>query len=204
MVAEKYWEGVEGFAVSDEVKVTISAAASLLTLGLSGPYYFDQVHTIIVHPRAIKNRKMHRGMFVDESESYFSGMAWQNGPLVFSWPNVIAGTRQRGDGFNVVIHEFAHHIDGLDGEMGGIPIIESQELKQRWEDSFPKEFRRLQKMVETGGHSGIDPYAATNLAEFFAVSTETFFDSPRKLKSQFPEVYELLRAYFGLDPIKFD
>ncbi len=92
MVAEKFWEGVDGFEVTDEVKVTITAAASLLTLGLPEPYYFDRVETVIIYPRAIKNRKMHRGFFVDESETYFSGMAWQDGPLVFSWPNVMAGT----------------------------------------------------------------------------------------------------------------
>ena len=40
IVAEKSWEAVKGFEVTDEVKLTIAATASLLTLGLKEPFYF--------------------------------------------------------------------------------------------------------------------------------------------------------------------
>jgi Mlc titration factor MtfA (ptsG expression regulator) len=46
MSAEKTWEGIDGLVVNDEVKLTISATAALLTLGLAEPFYFDQVRTI--------------------------------------------------------------------------------------------------------------------------------------------------------------
>jgi Mlc titration factor MtfA (ptsG expression regulator) len=203
MLAEKSWEGVDGFHVDDEVKVTIAGAASLLTLGLSKVFFFDHVHSIIVHPKTIRNQSMHRGYIVDESESYSAGLAWQNGPLIFSWPDVIAGTSHPGDGFNVVVHEFAHHIDGLDGEMGGMPMIESDELRQRWEQVFPRELRRLQGKVESGQPSMVDTYAATNAAEFFAVTTATFFDAPRRLVYEMPEVFEILKDYYGVDPRNF-
>ena len=203
MVAEKNWEGVNGFEINDEAKVTISAGASLLVLGLPEPFYFDRVESIIVYPGVIKNRQMHRGMVVDESESYFSGQAWQNGPLLFSWPSVVDGTSRSGDGANVVIHEFAHHIDGLDGEMGGSPIIESEEMTQRWKTVFSAEYERLCDSLESGCQPYIDRYAATNPAEFFAVTTEIFFDSPRRLKRAIPAVFDLLKAYFAVDPEAF-
>ena len=204
MVAEKSWEGVDGFKVNDEVKVTIAATASLLTLGLKRAFYFDRVETIIVYPGPIRNRKMQRGMIVTEDDGYFSGLAWQGGPLVFSWPHVLRGSQQPGDGQNVIIHEFVHHIDGMDGEMGGIPIIESNELRARWSSVLNRRYRELSEEIQQGRRTFIGEYAATNLAEFFAVASESFFDSPGILKTNWPDVYEILREFFDINPIEFE
>ncbi len=87
--------------------------------------------------------------------------------------------------------------------MGGTPIIESEALQQRWSAVFPRDYQRLREQIESGSSPSIDPYAATSLAEFFAVSTENFFDSPDNLYAQLPDIYDLLKEYFGLDPIKF-
>lgn len=205
MAAEKNWEGIDGFEITDEVKVTISATASLLTIGLNESFYFDRVESILIHPGAIRNQKMHRGLIVDESDnSYFSGQAWQGGPLVFSWPSAIQGSRQPGDGANVVIHEFVHHIDGLDGEMGGSPIIHSPELRSRWESVLSRRYNELLADLEAGRNPLIDDYAGTNPAEFFAVAAEGFFDSPRRLKNNLPDVYDVFQDYFDIDPVHFE
>lgn len=204
MAAEKSWEGIDGFQITDEVKITISATASLLTLGLGQPFYFDRVQSILVYPGPIRNREMQRGYLVSHEESYYSGLAWQGGPLIFSWPNVINGSRRPGDGANVVIHEFVHHIDGLDGEMGGTPIIHSPELKARWESVFSRRYNELVRDLKNNHPPKIDEYAATNMAEFFAVASESFFDSPDRLYHNLPDVYEVLKDYFDLDPIQID
>jgi Mlc titration factor MtfA (ptsG expression regulator) len=204
MVAEKSWEAVKGFEITDEVKLTISATAALLTLGLEEPFYFDRVSTILVHPDLIENRAVQQGRLVSHETAYYSGLAWQGGPLVFSWRDALRGSRRPGDGRNVIIHEFIHHIDGLDGEMGGMPIIPSEPLRQRWDIVFRRRFNELNDELDSGRELRIDGYAATNLAEFFAVSGENFFDSPGRLKQKLPDVYDLLREYFDIDPVQFE
>lgn len=203
MAAEKNWEGIDGLKITDEVKLTISATASLLTLGLESPFYFDRVESIIVYPGPIKDRQMTRGFLVSHEDAYYSGLAWQGGPLIFSWPNSLRGSRQPGDGTNVVIHEFIHHIDGLDGEMGGTPLIASEDLRTRWNRIFKHRYRELLDDLRSNRRPMIDDYAATNLAEFFAVAGESFFDSPQRLKDNLPDVYELLQEYFDIDPADF-
>ncbi|MFK7768653.1 MAG: zinc-dependent peptidase [Mariniblastus sp.] len=204
MVAEKNWEGVDGFKITDEVKVTISATAGLLTLGLEKPFYFDRVESIIVYPGPIRNRQLQRGLVVHDEDAFYSGLAWQGGPLIFSWPSALRGSQRSGDGANVIIHEFVHHIDGLDGEMGGTPIIESADLRQRWEEVFQRRYAELVDDIESGRRPAIDEYGGTNLAEFFSVASESFFDSPTRLKHALPDVYDVLSDFFDIDPIEFD
>ncbi len=204
MSAERIWEGTDGFSITTEIKTTIAGAASLLLLGQPQPYYFDRVPTIIVQPRTIQNRLIQPGMIVDPDNEFFSGQAWQNGPIVLAWPAVIAGTRESGNGRNVVIHEFAHHIDGLDGEMGGSPFIASKDLKSKWDFVFKRDFAQLVEDIRYRVPTKIDRYAGTNMAEFFAVSTEIFFDSPRFLRQQLPDVYDCLKEFFKIDSSQFD
>ncbi len=204
MSAEKSWEGIDGFVVTDEVKLTISATAALLTLGLKSPYYFDRVESIIVYPGPIRNRMLARGYLESNEEAFYSGLAWQGGPLVFAWSSLLKGSQESGDGANVVIHEFIHHIDGMDGEMGGTPIIESDELRTRWKTVFEHRYRELQEDLDENRRPRIDDYAATNLAEFFAVAGENFFDSPQRLKHNLPDVYDVLKDYFDINPIEFE
>lgn len=204
MVAEKHWDGVDGFELNDEIKVTIAATASLLTLGLRRPFYFDRVHSIIIHPGPIKNRQLRRGFLVSDDNEYYSGVAWQDGPLVFSWPNAQRGARRSGDGCNVIIHEFVHHIDGMDGEMGGTPIIESAALRSRWNSVFKRRYSQLVDDLNAGRRPLIRDYAATNLAEFFAVACESFFDSPQRLLRNMPDVFEVLQDFFDINPTEFE
>ena len=204
MVAEKNWEGIDGLEITQEVTVTISATASLLTLGLKRPFYFDRVESIIVYPGPIRKRQLQRGMVVNDEDAFYSGLAWQGGPLIFSWPSALRGSRKSGDGANVIIHEFVHHIDGLDGEMGGTPIIESAELRRRWDEVFQRRYAELVDDLESGRRPTIDEYAATNLAEFFSVASESFFDSPARLQLDLPDVYEVLSDFFDIKPIEFD
>jgi Mlc titration factor MtfA (ptsG expression regulator) len=204
MSAEKTWEGIDGLVVNDEVKLTISATAALLTLGLAEPFYFDQVRTIIVYPGPIKNRTLARGLLQSDEESFYSGLAWQGGPLVFSWASSLKGSQRSGDGANVIIHEFIHHIDGMDGEMGGTPIIESDELRDEWLSVFKSRYEELIDNLNSNQRPRIDEYAATNMAEFFAVAGESFFDSPGRLKHELPDVYEVLQKFFDINPIEFE
>ena len=193
-VAEKYWEGCEGLEVTDEMKVTIAAQASLLLLGVQ-EFYFDNVETILVYPTTIV-RSTHDG----SPTSYRAGEAWQGGPIVLAWDSVLQGGRNEDDGHNVVVHEFAHALDGLDGEMGGSITFGNLQTDAEWTQLVKTEFETLRLAKKQGKSTLIDHYGATNLAEFFAVSTETFFEQPHELRTEHPELFRMLKLYFHEDP----
>jgi Mlc titration factor MtfA (ptsG expression regulator) len=199
-VAEKHWTGCGGLKMSDEIKVTVAGWACLLLLGISGEFYFDRVRSILVYPGAFVQPPQFQGSggIIDEDRAA-TGEAWQRGPVILSWEDVLADGRAAGDGRNLVLHEFAHQIDALDGEMGGSPPM-SRRAGQRWKEVVEREFRRLEDAVRRGRPTLLDDYGATNRAEFFAVATECFFEQPAALQRRHGELYDVLRDFYCLDP----
>ena len=99
---------------------------------------------------------------------------------------------------NVGIHEFAHMLDEADGVIDGVPKLAlPPELLKPWTEVMHREIEAIR-----AGNSEINPYAATNEAEFFAVVTEYFFEKPEKLQEHHPELYELLIRAFRQNPKK--
>lgn len=195
-VAEKYWEGHDGQVIDDEVRVTIAGTAALMLLGVKD-FYFDNVKTIIVFPGSVKREWKH-GMVIGEQVN--AGEAWQSGQVVLSWRDVILGSRRFDDGRNLVIHEFAHCLDGLDGEMGGNLVFDDAVTTKRWQSVCDDEYQQLCQAKEFGRPSVIDHYGAINKAEFFACASEVFFEAPEQLQSAKPELYGLLTKYYRFDP----
>ncbi|MDG1872461.1 MAG: zinc-dependent peptidase [Mariniblastus sp.] len=196
IVAEKNWEGCDGLELTEEMQVTIAAQAGLMLLGVPG-FYFDNVKTILVFPQAF-SRQASSGS--GEGQTHRAGEAWQGGPIVLSWRDTLRGGRDEDDGQNLVIHEFAHALDGLDGEMGGNLMFDNEETSQRWQQVVAQEFADLCRARDRGIRTLLNHYGATNQAEFFAVSSETFFEKPRSLSQQHGELFELLLTYFRVDP----
>ena len=190
LVAEQTWEGCDGLAVTDRIKVTIAGHASLMLLA-AGEYYFDSVTAILVYPQVIERN---RDGVVTENV----GEAWESGSVILSWDEVESARWDTDQ--NVVIHEFAHHLDGRDGEMGGSIPFRDHRTQLRWEEVASREFSRHVTAVESGTPTLLDSYGATDRAEFFAVSSETFFQRPHRLLARHPELYELLVQFYQLDP----
>jgi MtfA peptidase len=69
-----------------------------------------------------------------------------------------------------------------------------------WIRICSREYQRLKHDTALGRASFLNAYGATNEAEFFAVATEQFFDRPRVLREQAPELYRVLQAYYHQDP----
>lgn len=195
-VAEKYWEGCNGLQISELMKLTIAGQASLLLLG-TDDYYFEGVRTLLIYPRSFR-RKSRQGWIVDEDQ-HNAGEAWQGGPIVLSWADVRKGNHA-ADGQNVVVHEFAHHLDGLDGEMGGSPPFDHADDQKRWYEVLQHEYQTLRQAAQAGQWTLLDYYGATNQAEFFAVASEFFFELPVELQQAHPELYELLTRLYKIDP----
>lgn len=204
-IAEKYWEGVAGFEVTEEMQVTIAAMACTLTLAFDeSEACFPQVLTVLVHGEQYSRQSRQRwaGGIVTEGEEWRLGEAWNLGPVALSWPDVVEGG-QRLDGFNLAFHEFAHALDMTGGAADGIPPQASEALEREWTATLSQEYETLQHLFAAGRGIPLDAYALTNHAEFFAVATESYLERPRLLRIKLPRLYELLDGFYRLRPAEW-
>ncbi|WP_223787705.1 zinc-dependent peptidase [Marinicella meishanensis] len=190
-LAEKYFTGHGDLEVTDEMRVTIAAQACVLLLGRPSNYY-THLRTIRIYPAGFKNPN-------HDKPGHHLGESWVRGPVVLSWADAEHGGRNAQDGHNVVIHEFAHQLDQADGAGDGRPIIEGNQL-HTWGQLMSQEFKSLIAKAKMRRRSFFDHYGATNPAEFFAVTTEHFFEQPHTFKRKHPNLYALLQNYYRLDP----
>ncbi len=203
-IAEKTWEGCGGLELTDEIRVTISAQACLLILNLPHNYY-ENVETIIIYPSTIILPERKLAFFETaleplEPPSPIAGQAFEQGPLILVWDEVLHGSRHPESGYNVVYHEFAHKLDMLDGAADGTPSLRSRAEYRDWIQTCSREYLRLRKEVQQGKRTFLNAYGALNEAEFFAVATEHFFDQPRLMIKHAPDLYRVLSEYYRQDP----
>ena len=201
-LAEKYFEGCGGLEITDEIRLTIAAHASLLLLHRPTDYY-PQLLTILIYPSA----------YITQEDRYLGNNIWEEGPdgllghtaprmgsLVLAWDEAKRGAAEQADGTNLILHEFAHQLDFEDSETDGVPLLEGRPEYQSWARIMSREFEKLRAAEEAGTPTVLDTYGATNPAEFFAVATEAFFERSRALRAKKPELYEQLRRFFRQDP----
>jgi Mlc titration factor MtfA (ptsG expression regulator) len=203
-IVEKDWEGAGGLILTDEIRVTISAQACLLLLGLPHNYY-QNVETIIVYPSTVVPPQRKLGFFENaqapiELSHPIIGQAFRQGPVIIIWDAALQGGRHPESGHNVIYHEFAHKLDMLDGAADGTPPLRNRTEYRDWVRICSQEYLRLKHDAEHGRKSFLNAYGATNEAEFFAVATEQFFDQPRLMIKHAPDLYRVLKEYYRQDP----
>ncbi|QDU99095.1 M90 family metallopeptidase [Lignipirellula cremea] len=201
-IAEKNWEGCGGLVLTDEMKATIAAQACLLVLAFENEY-FDRVLSILVYPSAYvaPGQSITRAGVVTEGDSHREGEAWYRGPVILSWADALSGGQRSGDGSNLVIHEFAHQLDMLNGrDVDGMPPLPTADRVKQWREVVDKEFAQLEDDCRHRRRPLLDCYGTTNLAEFFAVASECFFERSREMSKRHPELYGIMRDYYGQDP----
>lgn len=200
-LAEKHFEGCNGLEITDEIRVTIAAQACILLLHRQTDY-FSRLVSILVYPSAYVasgERHLGGGLVTDEPDVRL-GESWVSGVVVLVWDSVRADAADVHDAHNVVLHEFAHQLDQETGGADGAPLLPRRSMYVAWARVLGHDFEQLVQDTERRHRTLIDAYGATNPAEFFAVATETFFEKPRQLKSQFPDLYEQLQAFYRQDP----
>jgi len=203
-ITEKHFEGLGGLEMTDEIKVTIAAEASMLLLNRKNSDY-PKLTSILVYPNTYvtnQSTPIGGGIYI-EGQSVRLGESWQHGSVVLAWDNVKQGAVNAQDGHNVVLHEFAHQLDQEDGIADGAPILEKQSSYTTWARILSKEYEQLRSYAEHHKKSVMDKYGATNPAEFFAVATETFFEKPVQLKKKAPDLYAELKSFYNVDPIEW-
>ena len=199
---QKKFVGVK-MNINDEIKVIIAFYACLMRIGFNMGEK-DHVSTIIVYPEhfIVNNGHTSGGIYHDET-SVLEGQS-ANGTVAISWQDIKHDIAHRQKE-NVIIHEFAHELDFEDGITDGTPILEKSRYKT-WSEVFSKAFDTLKAQLNNEEVSErsvlLGTYALTNEAEFFAVCSERFFETPQAFKIYFPNIYQELKLFYKLDTQK--
>ena len=196
-LAGKEWSGARGLALTPEIQLSIALQACLLILNLGIDHYRGWLG-IVVYPGdfVIPRNVMDEDGVVHEYDDPVLGEAWEGGPVLISWfddPN-------DADGVNVVIHEFAHKLDMAGGNVDGVPRLPAEMRRQDWIAAFEPAYLDFCARVDAGEETLLDPYGAEHPAEFFAVMSEAFFETPELLRDEYPAAYEQLRRFYRQDP----
>ncbi len=200
---DKTFSGVQGLEVSDEMRLVIAAQACLPILELGPDAYAGWVE-IVVYPGAfrVEREMMDEFGVVHQQAEGLSGESWGTGPVILAWEEVERESLHLHKGHHVVVHEFAHKLDLLNGRANGLPPLHPDMPIEAWSQALGTAYEQLVEKVEHGRHTPINPYAATDPAEFFAVSCEYFFTAPEILHRHVPAVYQQLKRYFRQDPLR--
>jgi len=203
-IAEKNFVGCNGVIVSDEMRVTIAAQACLLILNRATDYY-PNLRQILIYPGPfiVNKTETDSAGVIHQQRQVLSGESWSQGQVILSWEDTIEGAATDDDGRNVVIHEFAHQLDMESGSANGVPFLNARNRYERWSNVLGKEFDSLREHAENNQHSLLNQYGATNPAEFFAVSSEVFFEQPHQLLRESSSLYEELQAFYCVNPISW-
>ena len=223
LLADKQYEAAAGIELTTQMQLAIAVQACLPVLGLGLEWYRGWT-SIVVYPGEFRvpRRLTDEAGVVHEFDDTLSGESWDGGPVVVSWADAqSAGTPQA---YSVVIHEFAHKLDMLDGEADGVPPFDRRLhptlTAAAWRAALADALARLDAELELieaelpphidpdspeadpwYARLPLDPYAVQDEAEFFAVSAEAFFVAPATLQAAFPAWYEQLAAFFRQDPL---
>ncbi len=203
-LAEKQFELVRGLSLDAFQKASLAVQACLPVLELGIDWYNDW-STLILVPKEFKEKMLTPdGHLIHETNEELSGEVLPLGPVILSWRDV--EDSGWGDGYNVVIHEMAHKLDGRSGDVDGCPPLHRGMDFGEWKTVFTAAFTDLERKARRLGRRAeaqltIDPYAATDPGEFFAVCSETFFERPRDLQKEYADVYRLLALFYRQDPL---
>jgi Mlc titration factor MtfA (ptsG expression regulator) len=196
-VGEKQFTGCGGLVLTHDMRVAIAAQACLLVLGRN-THVYDRLRSVLVYPsQFVVPGEWHdeHGVVTEESR-VLAGESWDVSRVILSWDDVDSRGAP-GEAYNVVIHEFAHY---LDHESGGAPWIAGSSARRRWFRLLDEELQRLRAQADAGLPSVLDPYAAEDRGEFFAVASETFFEEPAAFARELPALYRALAEVYRLDP----
>lgn len=200
LLADKTLTPVSGAVLDASMCAAIALQAALPILHLGYSPYRGWREIVLYPAEFMPDREMTDDFGVVHRVRHpMSGEAWDGGPLVLSLDDVAASGYCQG--YNVVIHEFAHKLDMRNGAVDGLPGLHADMSVDDWAVAFNEAYADFCQRVDADEETEIDPYAAESPAEFFAVLTEYFFEAPDVLHTTYPVVYQQMRRYFRQDPL---
>ena len=180
--------------VEDQDKVLVAASAIIPIFNFPGWEYIH-LHEVLLYPDSFNHEFEQQGNGRDVLGMVGSGAL--NHVMILSQHQLRQAFINKTGKDNTAIHEFVHLVDKTDGDIDGIPsfILEKKYI-QPWLQLMQHEIKLINE-----NESDINPYGATNEAEFFAVVSEYFFERPKLLKEKHPELYQLLEKIFCKQPV---
>ena len=186
-------EGV-GLTLNDTDRLMVASSAVIPIFGFKD-WSYRNVTNVLLYPDTFDEEYQYEGGTGRRIEGMV-GSGYMNGQMILSRRALQQGFSKTGGAHNTGIHEFVHLLDKADGATDGRPEgFMPHEYIKPWLQMMHREISQIKK-----GQSDIDPYAATNEAEFFAVAAEYFFEKPDRFQSRHPELYDLLSKTFGQQP----
>jgi Mlc titration factor MtfA (ptsG expression regulator) len=200
-IAEKPIHGAGKLHIDNGARLAIAIQACMLILNLDLDWYKSWAEVIIYPGEFVtRHEEVDEAGVVHVVEESMSGESWAHGTVVLSWTDVMqAGQAENDRGYNVVMHEFAHQIDMLNGDANGFPPLHKDMSREQWASAFSAAYEHFCKRVDAWEETAIDEYAAENPAEFFAVISEAFFETPLGVRDEYPDVYAQLALFYRQD-----
>ena len=197
----KEFTAVPPLRLTNDVVVAVAAQACLPVLKL-GLDRYDGFVGIVLQPDQVVARRQYvdEDGIVHEYDEVLSGEAVQGGPVMLSWRDVRTSGRSAAEGYNVVIHEFAHVLDMADGLADGVPLLPPDLPRRQWLDTLMREYETFVARVDAQQETALDPYGAEAPEEFFAVASEALFVDPERLRAEHPALHEMLARFYRVDP----
>lgn len=180
--------------ITDLDRLLVACSAVIPLFGYPGTS-FDNISEVLIYKgRFNRDYDSHDGK--DGNILGMVGDGAMNRHMILSKPALRNGYNEKHRSHNVGIHEFVHLLDKADGDTDGIPkfVLRSKEVPP-WLDIVQGEMDKI-----LNGESKINPYGATNEAEFFSVVSEYFFMQPKMLRTHHPELYDNLKKIYRQDP----
>lgn len=197
---DKQLQGLGSVSLTPEMRMVIALQACLPILELGYDWY-DGWQTVLVYPDdfAVVHDEVDEAGVVHRVRRHLAGEAWHDGPVILSWNDV----REAGavDGYNLVIHEFAHKLDMRNGAANGFPPLHAGMDARAWANDFSEAFDDFRHREQHHETLPFDGYAAESPGEFFAVLSEVFFEQPAAIKRPYPAVYRHLCDFYRQDPL---
>lgn len=183
-----------GTDVEDIDRVLIGASAIIPIFGFP-EWEYSNLHEVLLYPETFNEQFEQTGN--DRPIMGMVGNGAMNDIMILSKHALREGFSNKTDKNNTALHEFVHLIDKTDGDTDGIPeaLLQHQYVLP-WVEMMRKNISAIKK-----DDSDINPYGATNQAEFFAVISEYFFERPDLMKRKHPELYEMLEKMFKREDV---
>jgi MtfA peptidase len=175
--------------VEETDRVLVAASAIIPIFGFSNWEYMN-LNEVLLYPDSFNRDFEQQGD--DRNTLGMVGSGPFQNVMILSQHELRQGFLNKTGKTNTAIHEFVHLVDKTDGSVDGIPeFLVDRKYILPWLELMHKEIKKIM-----ANRSDINPYGATNEAEFFAVVSEYFFERPDLLESKHPELYELLAKIF--------
>ncbi|MEO7924176.1 MAG: M90 family metallopeptidase [Chitinophagaceae bacterium] len=181
--------------VEEKDKVYIGASAIIPIFGFPG-WEYTNLNEVLLYPDSFNHDFEQTGN--DRSILGMVGDGPYNRVMILSRNELQQAFINKSSKSNTALHEFVHLVDKTDGSVDGVPeFFTDRKYILPWLQLMREEIKKI-----LADRSDINPYGATNEAEFFAVVSEYFFERPDLLQSKHPELYELLAQLFHQRPAK--